>query len=265
MLIRGAGSMVAMRVLAAATTLPCPAFGFWISHWRGATRMERLPRNATWLLRRAVRAAASGHHRTAAWLCWLRLRGSANPEDYFTLCCYPQSLYLLGRHNDHKAADLYKRAIRLNPQHALAHAGLGTIHHSNASRIAQEVWGFPGEPQLTLLDGISPEDLYADGESTQALIPGVADEECANAKIATYELERAAKLCKGKDEKAQLLLMAAQVHAVLDKERGRVAVQAVLVTVHGFPEGLMLLPCGSGYSAATWLMRRHPNVRTAGA
>ena len=132
------------------------------------------------------------------------------------------------RGRDHRATELYRRALRLRPKHPLAHAGLGIIHYSNALRLAEELCFLPGEPELTLLGGMSPEELYEDDDTVRFRIHGAADSECANARIATYELERAAGLCEDTEEEADLLLMAAHVHGLLSKKRGKEAVQRVL-------------------------------------
>jgi len=90
-----------------------------------------------------------------------------SPNNYFALCWYANSLYFSGKH--YEAALLYERAIKNNPEHPLAHAGLGRIHYANALRIHQEYRIFPGGSWLMFADEINPEDLE---NKKKILIPG---------------------------------------------------------------------------------------------
>lgn len=187
--------------------------------------MQELPDNPSWLLKRAVRAFDKGHYRLAGWFCWIELC-LWHPNDYFALCWYANSLYRLGRQNDHKAASLYERAIRVNPAHPFAHAGLGIIHYSNARRIHQEYSMFPGGDWLMFADEKSPED--SENEHRVSILTSHADAEVGNRKIAIKELEEAAGLTSDKDGKVWLLNMAAEVHTIMDNEAGIKAYKRVL-------------------------------------
>ena len=106
----------------------------------------------SWLLRQAARAFDKRHYWRASWLC--RTAIHRNPNNYFALCKYAQSLYHLSKHHDRKAADIYKRAIEMNPTHPLAHSGLGLIHYTNAKRMYEESSKFPdseGNPRPNTL------------------------------------------------------------------------------------------------------------------
>lgn len=183
--------------------------------------MQELPDNPSWLLKQALRAFDKKHFRRASWLCWIEMR--RNPNDYFALCQYAQSLYHLGKANDRKAASLYKRAIEIKPAHSLAHAGLGLIHYENAKRIDQEYSMFPGGSWLMFRDEKSPEN-----ENKFSLITSYADSQVGNRKIAIKELEEAANLTSDRDDKVELLLMAAEIHSIISSEYGIKALKKVL-------------------------------------
>ncbi|TRZ49762.1 MAG: hypothetical protein D4S01_07965 [Dehalococcoidia bacterium] len=183
--------------------------------------MQELPDNPSWLLKQAVRAFDKEHYGRARWLCWMELR--RNPNDYFTLCWYANSLYHLGRPNDRKAACLYEQAIDINPTHPFAHTGLGTIHYSNAKRIHQEYSIFPGGSWVMFANEKSPEN-----KSKISFITSYADSQVGNRKIAIKELEEAANLASDRDDKVQLLDMAAEIHCIIDNKDGIKAYKEVL-------------------------------------
>ena len=185
-----------------------------------AVTLQELPKNPSWLLRKAVRAFYKEHYKTAKWLaCIANLR---NPNDYFTLCWYANGLYFSEAHNDHKAASLYMRAIEINPSHPLAHAGLGRIHYSNACRIIKEYKMFPGGPNIMFADELSP------GDESLIRVKGFADFECGNIEIAIKELEQAADLASDADDKVELLCMAAELHASMNNKSGIKAFKKIL-------------------------------------
>jgi len=183
--------------------------------------IQELQDNPSWLLKQALRAFDKKHYRYSSWLCWLRIR--RNPNDYFALCQYAQSLYHSGKANDRKAASLYKRAIGVKPEHPLAHAGLGLIHHDNALKIYREYSMFPGGDWLMFADEKSPED-----EGKFSLITSYADSQVGNRKVAVKELEEAANLTSDKDEKVQWLDMAAEIHCIIGSEDGITAYKKIL-------------------------------------
>lgn len=159
--------------------------------------MQELPNNPSWLLKQAVRSFYKEHYRVARWICCMELVRKRN--DYFSLCWYANSLYFSGY--NHKAAPLYERAIKINPTHPLAHAGLGRIHYANALRIHQEFSIFPGGSWAMFADEIRPEDLES---NKKILIPGYADSQVGSRRIAIKELEKAAELSNEKQDKADL-------------------------------------------------------------
>jgi tetratricopeptide (TPR) repeat protein len=183
--------------------------------------------NSSWLLKQALRAFDKKHYWCASWLCWVEMR--RNPNSYFALCHYAQSLYHLGKAYDHKAAALYKRAIEIKPSHPLAHEGLGLIHYENARRIHQEYSMFPGGSWLMFADEKSPEN-----ENKISLITSYADYEVGNRKIAIKELEEAANLTSDRDDKVGLLNMAAEIHCIINIEDGIKAYNNILRIAPGY-------------------------------
>lgn len=177
--------------------------------------MQELPKNPSWLLRKVVQAFYKEHYKTAKWLaCIENLR---NPKDYFTLSWYANALYFSGAHNDYKAASLYVRAIKINPSHPLAHAGLGRIHYTNALRIIREYRIFPGSPDIMFADELSPTD---DRDESCIRVKGFADYECGNRGIAVKELKLAADLVDDASDKLDLLCMAAELLAGMNNKTG---------------------------------------------
>jgi len=188
--------------------------------------MQELPDTPSWLLKQALRAFDKKHYRCASWLCWIEIR--RNPNNYFALCQYAQSLYHLGKANDHKTASLYKRAIEIRPAHPLAHAGLGLIHCENAHRIYQEYSMFPGGSWAMFHDESDPEESSSKGQKPHLSIRGFADYECGNRKVAIKELEEAANLTSDRDDKVELLDMAAEIHCIISYENGIKAYKKIL-------------------------------------
>jgi tetratricopeptide (TPR) repeat protein len=146
-----------------------------------------------------------------------------SPNNYFALCWCANSLYFSGK--DHEAASLYERAIKVNPEHPLAHAGLGRIHYGNALRIHQEYRIFPGGSWVMFADEINPEDLE---NKKKILIPGYADSQVGNRQIAIKELEKAAALSNEKQDKVDLLYMEAVIHCIIDNKQAIKAYKRVL-------------------------------------
>ena len=175
--------------------------------------MQELPNSPSWLLKQAVHSFYKERYRRASWLCWMELL--RNPDDYFALCWYANSLYFSGRHNDRKAASLYERAIDINPTHPLAHAGLGTIHYSNALRIHQQYPSsiFPGGDWAMFSTESDPD------KPSILNLKGFADYECGNRKIAIKELEMAADLSSNNQDKVDLLYMAAVIYCIIDNKQ----------------------------------------------
>lgn len=183
--------------------------------------LQELGANPSWLLRQAARAFDKRHYWRASWLC--RMAIHRNPNNYFTLCKYAQSLYHLGKHHDRKAAAIYERAIEMNPTHPLAHSGLGLIHYTNARRIYEESSKFPDSSWLMFLDEKSPED-----ENEFSLITSYADSQVGNRKIAIKKLEEAANLTSDKNDKVSLLEMAAEIHCIMHIASGIEAYKRIL-------------------------------------
>jgi tetratricopeptide (TPR) repeat protein len=183
--------------------------------------LQELPDNPSWLLKRALRAFDKKHYRLASWLCRIAIHG--NPNDYFALCKYAQSLYHLGKANDPKAASIYKRAIEINPTHSLAHAGLGLIHYTNAKRLYRESYTWPTGSWLMFADEKSPEN-----DNERSLSTSYADFQVGNRKIAIKELEEAANLTSDRDDKVELLDMAAEIRCIMGNEDGIKAYKSIL-------------------------------------
>jgi len=182
--------------------------------------MEELPNKPSRLLKEAVSLFEKGKYGWAKTLCWMELK--RNPNEYFALCWYANSLYQLG-HHDQQAVSAYQEAIEMRPEHPFAHAGLGVLLYSNVIRIAREYSTFPGGSQMMFADELNPDDT-----SSLLRIKGFADYECANRKIAIRELERAADLLDDKDEKAHYLLLSAEIHCHINNRKGIQAYKRVL-------------------------------------
>lgn len=185
--------------------------------------MKELPDSPSWLLKQAIRSFYKEHYRRASWLFWMELL--LNPNDYFALCWYANSLYFSGRHNDRKAASLCERAIEINPAHPLAHAGLGRIHYSNALRIHREYSIFPGGSWAMFADEKSSEDSE---NKNKVSILGYADSQVGNRKIAIKELEMAADLSSNNQDKVDLLYMVAVIYCIVDNKQAIKAYKKVL-------------------------------------
>lgn len=199
--------------------------------------IQELGANPSWLLRQAAHAFDKRHYWRASWLC--RIANHRNPNDYFTLCKYAQSLYHLGKEHDHKAASIYKRAIEINPTHPLAHAGLGLIHYENARRIYEEYSMFPGGSWLMFADEKSPEN-----ENEFSLITSYADSQVGNRKIAIKELEKAASLTSDRNYRVSLLEMAAEIHCIMNLASGIEAYKRILdVAPNYVPAHFFLAGC----------------------
>lgn len=180
--------------------------------------MQELPDNPSRLLTGAVSMFQRGHYQIARCLSLLEV--FRNRNDYFALCWYAKCLHFLGKQNDHKATSLYERAIEINPEHPLSHAGLGIVHYTNATRIVREYSMFPGG------DWVMFEDESTPGE--RGLSIGFADYECGNRKVAIHNLEKAEKLTAQKEEKVELLRMAAEMHCLINNGAGIKAYKRVL-------------------------------------
>lgn len=212
--------------------------------------MQELPDNPSWLLKQAVRSFYKEHYTLASWLCWVELR--RKPNDYFALCWYANSLYFSGRHNDQKADSLYERAIKINPVYPLAHAGFGRIHYSNALRIHEDYKIFPGG-DLMFMDEKSPEDSE---NKNKISLTSYADSRVGNRRIAITELEEAANLTSDRDDKVQLLDMAAEIHCIISNEDGIKAYKKILhIAPDYIPAHFHLAGC---YAATYYFHKQSP-------
>ena len=193
--------------------------------------MKELPDNPSRSLMQAVRNFEKGRYKIAARLCRKELRRS--PNDYFALCWYANSLFALGRHNDREAELVYHQAVNINPNHPLAHAGLGIIHYSNAVRLVREshIPGFPETIWVTFHDELSPEERKS---KSSGIFISRADCECGNRKVAINELEEAAKLTNDKDDQIDFLMKAAEIHCLIDNKSAIKAYEKVLHIVPGY-------------------------------
>jgi len=213
--------------------------------------------NPSWLLEQAVRSFHKEHYKRGRWLCWMELR--RNPNGYFTSCSYAVSLYLSGRHNDRKAASLCDRAIESNPAHSLAHAGLGGTHYSNALRIHREYSIFPGGSWVVFADEKPPEDSE---NKNKISVMGYADSQVGNRKIAVRELEEAAGLASDRDDRVQLLDMAAEAHCIINNEDGIGAYKKILHIAPDYvPTHFHLADC---YAAIYCLHKQSPPTSYCG-
>lgn len=169
--------------------------------------------NSSKLLKDAVKCFYKEQYKKAVWFCRLELM--KNRDDYFGLCWYANSLYFMGTNNDQKAASIYKKATEVNPNHPLAHAGLGRIHYSNALRIYNEYSVFPGGSWAMFADEMSRED---DKDVNKISVPGYADSRVGNREIAIKELEIAANLSDEKQDKIDILSMVAVLYCTFSNK-----------------------------------------------
>ncbi len=175
--------------------------------------MQELSDNSSKLLKDAIECFYKKQYKKAYWFCKMELM--KNRDDYFALCWYANSLYFMGANNDRKAASIYKKAIKIYPNHPLAHAGLGRIHYSNALKIHNEFSMFPGGSWAMFADEMSPEN----GEDVHKIsIPGYADSRVGNREIAIKELETAADLSDEKQDKIDLLFMIAVLYCTFNNK-----------------------------------------------
>jgi len=185
--------------------------------------MEEMPPNASWFLRKAVAAFYAKRYRLARLLFLVKLL--FQPRDYYTLCWYANAQYFSGPTNDHDAERNWRKAIRIDHDNALAHAGLGKMYHSNAMRISEGYRMFPGGSGVMFSDEL---DSNGPRESGEVRIPGFADAHCANRKVGVRELEFAAELTDDVEDKVALLTMAAQLHCLIDNRSAVSAYKKVL-------------------------------------
>jgi tetratricopeptide (TPR) repeat protein len=177
--------------------------------------MQDLPDNPRLLIKQAVRYFDKEQYRLASCLCWIEL--IINPDDYFALCWYANSLYFSSKYNDHRAASLYERAIEIKPSHPLAHGGLGRIHYSNVLRIHQEYSIFPGGSWVMFANEKSPENSKNENKISTSPM-SYADSQMGNRKIAIKELEKAAELSSDRSDKVDLLNMAAEIRCIINNK-----------------------------------------------
>jgi len=175
--------------------------------------LQELSDNSSKRLKDAVKSFNDKQYKKACWFCRVELM--RNHDDYFALCWYANSLYFMGTNNDQKAASIYKKAIRVNPNHPLAHAGLGRIHYSNALKIHNEFSIFPGGSWAMFADEMSPED---EEDVNKISIPGYADSRVGNREIAIKELETAADLSVETQDKIDILSMVAMLYCTFNNK-----------------------------------------------
>ena len=178
--------------------------------------MKKLPKNPGWLMKNAVYMSEKKRLRISKWLCLLQRL--LNPNDYFALCWYADALYMLGKNNDEKADSLYRRAIKINPNHPLAHVGLGRIHYYNALKINEE-YSILGSDAWSMFAGeLSIEEI--EDETKLSVLFSHSDQHQGNRNVAIHELETAAKFSNDINEKKDLLLMAANIYCIIDNNKG---------------------------------------------
>ena len=185
--------------------------------------MEELPNNPSWIMKKAVNMSYKKRYRLSKWFCLIQRL--FKPDDYYALCWFANAIYMLGSNNDVKADLLYRRAININPLHPLAHAGLGRIHHDNALYIDQSYRNItPGGAWSMFCGELTAEEI----EDNKGFPTAYSDSHQANRNVAIKELETAAKLSQAISDKVDLLLMAANIHCIIDNEKAIKAYKDVL-------------------------------------
>ena len=187
--------------------------------------IQELPENPSKILKDAVLALNKGNYKKSKLLAYIEIK--KNPDNYFALCCYANSLYFLGgKDNDKIATKYYIKAINLMPNHPLAHLGLGRLHHTNAMKIHNGYNMFPGGSDMMFLDELAPDKYFEEKHSI--IVKGFADEECGNRELAISELEKAAFFISEKEIKVELLNMAADLKCTINNEQGIKAYKEVI-------------------------------------
>lgn len=187
--------------------------------------IQELPENPSKILRNAISALNQGKYKKSKLLAYIEIK--KNPDNYFALCCYSNSLYFLGgKDNDKMATKYYIKAIKLNLNHPLAHLGLGRLHHTNAMKIHKDYKMFPGGSDMMFLDELAPEKYFEEKHSIN--VKGFADEECGNRELAISELEKAALFMNEKEIKVELLNMAADLKCIINNEEGIKAYKEII-------------------------------------
>ncbi|HUT59462.1 MAG TPA: hypothetical protein VNA25_16555, partial [Phycisphaerae bacterium] len=157
--------------------------------------------------------------------------------------CYANSTYFCskwtafcpaGTAGDRRACSYYQKAIRIKPDEALAHMGLGRIHYSNCLRIEKEWDIFPEGRELAFAYEKDPDEPDSDSSNLVSLL-SEADQRCANRKVAIKELERGASLTGDLEDKVGCLTMAAEMRCRLSNADG---ISAFRATIRLAPEHL---------------------------
>ena len=187
--------------------------------------IQELPENPSKILKNAISALNQGKYKKSKLLAYIEIK--KNPDNYFALCCYANSLYLLGgKDNDKIATKYYIKAIKLNLNYPLAHLGLGRLHHTNAIKIHKDYKMFPGGSDMMFLDELAPEKYFEEKHSIN--VKGFADEECGNRELAISELEKAALFMGEKEIKVELLNMAADLKCIINNKEGIKAYKEII-------------------------------------
>lgn len=187
--------------------------------------IQELPENPSKILQNAVLALDKGKYEKSKLLAYIELK--KNPNNYFGLCCYANSLYFLGgKDNDKIASKCYLKAIKLKSNHSLAYFGLGRLHYTNAMRIHNEYKMFPGGSYMMFLDELAPDQYFEEKHSIT--VKGFADEECGNRELAIMGLEKAALFISEKEIKVELLNMAADLKCIINNKEGIKAYKEII-------------------------------------
>ena len=187
--------------------------------------IQELPENSSKILQNAVLALNRGKYKKSKLLAYIEIK--KNPDNYFALCCYANSLYFIGgKDNDKIATKYYIKAINLIPNHPLAHLGLGRLHHTNAIKIHNGYNMFPGGSDMMFLDELAPVKYFK--ETHSIIVKGFADEECGNRELSIMELEKAAFFISEKEIKVELLNMAADLKCIINNEEGIKAYKEII-------------------------------------
>jgi len=159
----------------------------------------------------AVKAQDAKAYLVASVLARLHL--AIRPQDYDGLCLLARCLYYLKQ--DQSADQTYRRAIRVNPLLARAHAELGQLHYYNAVRIIQENSLFPGGVDLMFRNEVSADEY--DPKLLHPLHSSYADAEVANRNVAIKEFVLAA----GLESDNRLVVQRLDMAALLLCEQGK--------------------------------------------
>jgi len=131
----------------------------------------------------------------------------------------------MGHRNDRKAERLFLKAIEVDSSSALAHFGLGRVHHGNAIKLSERYSFAPGSQEIVFHNEVSAEE-YLSQSGPRSFSMG--DHGVGNRNVAIYELRKAAEMTDDVDERVAFLYMIAEVQCTKSNEEAINTYQRIL-------------------------------------